>query len=101
MARSRLELQAKLKEMAPKVWYRRPPDNRMTYPCIIYRYSRPEVWRANNQAYQIFDSYNVIYIAQEPDEAIVHRMLTEFRHCSFDREYESDNLYHYSFTLFY
>lgn len=101
MARSRLDLQAELREIAPKVWYKRPADNKMTYPCIVYRMSNPEVFRANNHAYAIIPCYNVIYITQRPDDDIVRTMLEKFTHCGFDREYESDQLYHYSFTIYY
>ena len=44
----RLALQAKLLELAPKAWYKRPPDNHMTYPCFLYRLSRPDTKRADN-----------------------------------------------------
>ena len=101
MARSRLELQQELLELAPKAWYKRPPDNKMTYPCIVYRPSKPSVLRANNRAYQIFPCYNVIYICQQADDSITQAMLEKFTHCDFDREYESDGLYHYSFTIYY
>ena len=62
MARDRLALQAKLRQIAPKAWYRRPPDNKMTYPCFIYRLSRPSVQRADNKPYIYTPCYNVIYI---------------------------------------
>ena len=101
MARSRLDLQAALRQIAPKVWYQRPPDNKMTYPCIIYRMSEPIVLRANNKAYAHFPCYNVIYICQTPNDEIVPQMLAAFTHCAYDREYESDDLYHYSFTIYY
>lgn len=101
MARSRLELQQTLRTIAPKAWFKRPPDNKMTYPCIIYRQSRPRALRANNKAYHIFPCWNVIYIDTEPSETITQTMMETFPHCDFDREYETDNLYHYSFTIYY
>ena len=45
--------------------------------------------------------YNVIYISEIPDETIERRMLEHFEYCESDREYESDGLYHYSFTLYW
>lgn len=101
MGRSRIQLQDELRELAPKVWFRRPPDNRMSYPCILYRTSVPHVLRADNRAYRITPCYNVIYICSDPDEGIIRRMLEKFAHCAFDREYETDGLYHYSFTIYY
>lgn len=101
MARSRLDLQHALSPLAKKVWYKRPPDNKMVYPCIIYRLSIPNILRANNHAYAQILGYNVIYIAQESDDDIIRQMMDQFPHCAFDREYESDGLFHYSFTIYY
>lgn len=97
----RLTLQARLTQIAPKAWLRRPSSNRMTYPCILYRPSKPVVWHADNKMYSMKSCWNVIYISQNPDEAITRKMLESFEYCRFDREYESDNLYHYSFILYY
>ena len=101
MARNRTELQAKLLDLAPKAWFKRPPDNRMSYPCFIYRPTTPSVRRADNRLYLYLKGYNVIYISQEPNEDIERQMLETFEYCSSDREYESDGLYHYSFVIYY
>lgn len=101
MALSRLRLQEALLQLAPKAWYKRPPDNRMTYPCFIYRLSNPDVKRADNKAYIYTPCYNVIYISQEPGDEIVRKMIENFEHCSFDREYQTDGLFHYSFVLYW
>ena len=101
MAKDRLALQAKLREIAPKAWYKRPPDNKMCYPCIIYRPSNPAVFRAENMGYALVPCYNVIYITTEPDDNINKTMLESFEHCGVDREYEADGLYHYSFTVYW
>lgn len=89
-----------MRDLAPKVWFKRPPNNKMSYPCILYRPGKPATKRADNRLYMYKEGYNVIYISQEPNETIMKQMLETFEHCSFDREYESDNLYHYSFTLY-
>ena len=43
----------------------------------------------------------MIYISREPSEEIARNMLETFEHCSFDREYETDGLYHYSFKVYW
>lgn len=73
----------------------------MSYPCFIYRPSPPAVRHADNFVYMYKPCYNVIYISQEPSETIEKTMLETFEHCSADREYETDGLYHYSFTLYW
>ena len=101
MAKDRLSLQAALREIAPKVWYKRPPDNKMTYPCIVYRLSRPDTRRADNKVYAYTPCYNVIYFSREPADEVVRQMIEGFEYCGFDREYQSDGIYHYSFTLYW
>lgn len=97
----RLQLQAALLKIAPKAWYLRPADNRMTYPCFLYRPSKPFVLHADNRAYAMRPCWNVIYISQEPSLSIIRQMMEAFEWLEFDREYESDNLFHYSFALYY
>ena len=101
MAEDRQSLQRALLTMAPKAWFKRPPDNQMAYPCFVYRLSSPDVKRADNKVYAYTPSYNVVYISQSPSETIVRQMLERFEHCSFDREYQADGLYHYSFVLYW
>lgn len=101
MARDRLILQAELLKLAPKVWFKRPPDNKMTYPCIVYRPSDPYTVNADNRLYGYLKGYNVIYFSRTPNETIEQQMLETFEHCRVDREYESDGIYHYSFNLYY
>ena len=73
----------------------------MAYPCFLYRPSRPATHRADNRVYMYVPCYNVVFISQEPNEEIERWMLGHFDHCDVDREYESDGLYHYSYTLFW
>ena len=101
MARSQKDLQTRLLKLAPKAWFKRPPDNKMSYPCFIYRQSKPMVGRANNKAYLQIPCWNVIYITHTPSETIIPQMLEEFECCDFDREYEADELFHYSFTIYF
>ena len=101
MAQDRPTLQQTLLELAPKAWYKRPPDNKMSYPCFLYRLSRPDTRHAGNKVYIYTPCYNVIYISREPSDLIVRRMLERFEHCSFDREYQDDGLFHYSFVLYW
>ena len=94
-----LELQQKLLRLAPKAWYQKPPANRMTYPCFVYKAVEPRVHRADNKAYLITPKYEVLYISAEEDDGIWERMLDAFPYISVGRKYVSDNLYHYPFTI--
>lgn len=101
MGRSQTDLQAELLKLAPRAWLRRPPDNRISYPCFIYRPSKSMFLRADNRLWHRFPCWNIIYITQDPNSDIEVQMMEHFDYCAVDRIYESDDLYHYSFTLYY
>lgn len=101
MARSQTELQARLRGIAPKAWLVRPPDNQMTYPCFIYRRSKSKVRYADNKPWLRWPCWNVIYITDCPKDDIEAIMLNTFDYCAMDREYQSDGLWHYSFTIYF
>lgn len=96
---ARQQLQNKLMELAPKAWYQKPPDNRMTYPCFVYKAVDPVQVRADNRIYLMVPRYEVLYISQTEDDEIWDRMPEAFEHCDIGRKYVSDNLYHYVFTI--
>lgn len=101
MARSRTEFQSKLRELAPKAWYVRPPANKMTYPCFVYKSISPVVRRADNRGYFHTPGYEVIYISETENELIVGQMMDAFPHCSPGASYVSDDLFHYPFTIYF
>ena len=95
----RLDLQSKLLELAPKAWYQKPPSNRMTYPCFVYKAIEPDVIYADNRIYRTLPRYEILYISQEENDAIWDIMANAFDAVSIGRKYVSDNLYHYPFTI--
>lgn len=97
----RLQLQSKLRELAPKAWYQKPPSNKMTYPCFVYKAVEPTTVRADNRNYLLMPRYEVLYISETEDDSIWERMDAAFEHLSIGRKYASDNLYHYVFTINY
>ena len=97
----RLELQSKLRELAPKAWYQKPPDNKMTYPCFVYKSIEPKLIWANNRGYIAIPGYEVVYITDREDDEIMMQMVEEFSFCHIGRKYVADNLYHYPFELYY
>lgn len=87
--------------MAPKAWYQKPPANKMSYPCFVYKALEPETVRADNRIYLLMPKYEVLYITDTEDDGIWDRMADAFEYLSIGRKYESDNLYHYVFTINY
>lgn len=97
----RLALQAKLREIAPRAWYQKPPANQMSYPCFVYKSIEPKVVYANNHGYIKIPGYEVLYISKTEDDEIMDRMIEAFSYCSVGRKYTADQLYHYPFTIYY
>ena len=97
----RLELHKKLRMMADNVYYQPPSDDRMKYPCFLYRLSTVNSDYANNKGYINHKAYTITYICYLPEDDIIEKMFSKFEYCSFDREYSSDDLHHYVFRVFY
>ena len=99
---SRLALQNKLEELNNnKNVYFQPPENlKMDYPAIKYSLDKIDEKFANNRRYISIRRYSLIVISRKPDPEIINKLL-DLPMCTFDRPYVSDNLYHYSFTIYW
>lgn len=99
---SRLNLQTELESIlgSRSVYFQPPSSVRMQYPAIVYSRKDIEKRSANDGAYRKLPSYEVILIDKNPDSKFVDKIL-DLPYCSFDRHYESDNMNHDVFTLYY
>ena len=99
---SRLNLHEELCTIlgSKNVYFQPPESVRMTYPAIVYSRSRIENTFANNTVYMQKNGYEVTLIDPNPDSPFVEA-LSKFPMCRFDRHFKSDNLNHYTFTLYY
>ena len=99
---SRLELQSKLEELLEtrNVYYQPPESIKMRYTAIRFSKSNYHITRANDSMYTKLTRYEVVVIAQKPDDPVIDKLL-ELPYCSFDQHYVADNLYHDVFTLYY
>lgn len=99
---SRLELQTKLEELlgSEYVYYQPPATVKMSYTAI--RFSKKDIEKdyANNKAYRLLTSYEVIVISPMPDDPVIAKIL-ELPHTSFDRHYKADNLNHDVITIYW
>lgn len=99
---SRLELQTRLEEIlgSRNCYFQPPASLKMSYPAIRYKLNDIDKVNANNKAYILSRSYEVIVIDANPDSEIPDKVL-QLPMCRFDRYYAADNLNHYVFTLYY
>ena len=93
--------------------YFEPPDGKdMNYPCIVYNYTNDDTDFADNIHYRESKRYTVTIhvlkkllidkniIDDDPDSRIPSR-LKKLPYCSSDRNFASDGLSHFVYTLFY
>lgn len=100
---SRLELQKEFEELiGNKNVYFQPPTNiKLNYDCIIYQQRRPDIKRADNNAYMYTKAYDVTVISKSPTIDLPERMVKHFMMCTLDRFYTAENLNHWALTLYY
>lgn len=72
----------------------------MRYTAIRYSKSSYYIAHANNSIYSKLTRYEVVVIAQSPDDPVIDKIL-ELPYCAFDQHYVAENLYHDVFTLYY
>ena len=100
---SRLQLHEELCEILGSryVYYNPPESVKMSHPCIRYSLSGVDQKNANNNSYMRKKRYEITVIDLNPDSDIFEKILDNFEMCSFDRSYRSDNLNHFTLTLYY
>lgn len=96
----RLELDEKLKELTPHVYYQPPASVELEYPAIIYAQSRWDKTPADNVPYLLDKGYEIMVIDIDPDSDIAEE-ISKWPYCRFNRNYTADNLNHFVFILYY
>lgn len=99
---SRLELHEKFCEILGNnyVYFQPPATVRLNYPCILYTRSDIKVKYADSMSYHRTNAYTVTFIHRDPDSYIPNQLIEKLPYCSFDRNFNSDELIHDVFTVF-
>lgn len=99
----RTELQTRLESLFPNmgVYFQPPESFKLKYPCIVYKLTNIRTFYASNMLYRMKDRYSITVMSKDPDNTIAKDILTNFSLCTFDRRFESSNLYHDILTLYY
>ena len=77
-----------------------PADIQLSYPCIIYNHTNDLDEFADDIHYKSSKRYTITIIDEDPDSKIPERM-KNLMYCSSDRNFASDGLNHFVYTLFY
>lgn len=99
---TRLELQKFLEEVlgSRNVYYQPPETIKLKYPAIVYSKNRINNKFADDVCYLQNNSYELTVIDSDPDSEIVDR-ISKLPTIKFDRQFKSNNLNHYVFTIIY
>lgn len=96
----RLLLQSRLEGITDHVYFQKPPNVGMQYPCILYKRDDVDEKFADNEPYRRTKRYQVTVIDPDPD-SLIPDVVAKLPLCSFDRFYTADNLNHDVFNLFF
>lgn len=99
---SRLELHEELCALlgTRNVYFQPPSSVKMKYPAIVYSLDDFENRHANDSIYATHTRYSLTYIDSDP-ESVKVKELMKLPYCRFNRFYISDNLNHYTYTIYY
>lgn len=98
----RLELSALLHDTlgSDNVYFQPPETVKIKYPAIVYALDDIQNVHADDRVYLSHRRYSVTLIDRNPDSSLTDRLL-ELPMCRFNRHYNSDNLNHFVFTLYF
>ena len=99
---SRLDLQDKLEELNENrnVYFQPPSNIQMNYPAIKYEIDRIDTKFANDSSYIRNKRYTITVISKNAKPEIIDKLL-DLPMCTLDRSYQSDNLNHFVFTIYW
>lgn len=82
-------------------YFEPPADMEIQYPCIVYNYTNDVDDFADNICYKSSKRYTVTIIDEDPDSKIPSKLKEMLPYCRSDRNFASDGLSHFVYTLFY
>lgn len=99
---SRIKLQSILEELleSRNVYYQPPESVKMKYAAIRFSLNKIDKRSANDSAYSLLRSYELVVIDTKPDNPVIDKLLS-LPYCSHVTAYKADNLYHDVLTLYY
>ena len=87
-------------EGVKQVYFQRPPDVKMEYPCIVYNRDSIRSTYADCKAYYSTVRYKVTVIDTNPDSEI-HLAIRDMPMAEYDRFYTANGLNHDVFNLYF
>ena len=83
------------------VYFQPPESVKLKFPCIVYSLDNYDIRYADDLPYKIIAKYSLTIIDKDPDSTIKDAVLGSFSMCRLERVFTSNNLNHYTLTLYY
>ena len=101
--RSREELQALLEGAlgSDRVYHQAPPNTGMKYPCIVYKFVKPDVKRADNKPYMVTGHWEAHHMYKKSNESILTKMLFLTPYVAHDNQIVADGVYNDYYTIYF
>lgn len=99
--KTRTEMQTMLEELlgSSNVYFQAPPNTGMHYPCIVYRFNRFNIDRADNTAYLVTGRWEIHHMYKTIKNDLKEKFVFEVPFCSFDRRIVTDGIYNDYYTI--
>ncbi len=95
----RKELDSKLRQILPNVYYQPPATIKMQYPCAVYSRNRTNPFFADNQKYVRKETYRITVVDENPDSVYADAVdqLVEARWVN---SFSTQGLHHFVFEIY-
>lgn len=98
--RNRLDLQSLLEGLCDNVYFQPPGNDKIKYPCIVYRRDNRAIQYADNEPYGNTIRYLVTVIDRNPDSDIPDKVAA-LPMSSFNRAYIAEMLNHDVYHVYF
>lgn len=95
-----LQIQAVLEELCDTVYFQKPNNTKMVYPCIRFQRDSAQTVHADNNPYRYTKRYLVTVIDPDPNSVIPDK-IAALPTSTFNRHYTADNLHHDVFFVYF
>lgn len=97
---NRPNLQTLLKQFCNNVYFQPPESLKLIYPAIVFKRSDIRNTFADDEVYKQSIFYELTVIDKNPDSEIANKV-SKLPGIRFNRHFQSDNLNHDVFTIYY
>lgn len=93
--KTRAEMQSMLEDVlgSSNVYFQAPPNTGMSYPCIVFRFVRFNIQRADNKPYVVSGHWEVHHMYKNPKNDLKEKFIFEVPFCTWDKRLVAKDVY--------